>query len=314
MDANVKILYKKVKSADGTSIGYQVMGRGDRVIVLCNGLGGFVHAWSPLYTYFGDTYRFISWDYRGLLHSDPPADESHMTMEDHNQDLDAILAKEKVSTALIAGWSMGVQVCLEYYRRRASFFSAIILLNGTSGYPFHTALNNPLSKYVLPKLNELAQRVIPAVQPTLKPLANRLIDWQGFLKIICNLGLVHETLNHEVFKEVAKEMISADMHYYHEIMKYLSQHDASDILPQVKVPTLVIAGDGDKITPLKTAEKMAEQIPGAQFFVIPKGTHYSILEFPDLFNHRVEQFLNEHYPASQAPLKGHRLDRALGMG
>lgn len=294
---------KKVKSYDGTSIGYQVIGDGDRVIVLCNGLGGSAIAWKPLYDSFGDRYKFISWDYRGLFRSDPPQDEAKLTIQDHTADLDAVLKKEGVREALIAGWSMGVQVCLEYYRQNAAVFAGIFLLNGTYGYPFDTALNNPLSRYILPKVNELAQKIVPAVQPTLKPIANRLIDWKGFIGLISKLGLVHENLDSEIFQEVAREMMSADLEMYHKIMKHLAEHDAEGVLATIKVPTLIIAGDDDMITPVRVAEKMAADISKAELFIVPCGTHYSLLEFPEILTLRVEKFLDDHYPSTEPAQK-----------
>ncbi|MBI2340977.1 MAG: alpha/beta hydrolase [Deltaproteobacteria bacterium] len=287
------IVQKTVKSTDGTKIGYQVIGKGPKTIILCNGLGGTVVAWKPLYTRFADHYRFIAWDYRGLFHSDPPADEARMTISDHVADLAAIVKKEKISKAVVAGWSMGVQVCLESYRSLSPIFEGMILLNGTYGSPFDTALNSPLSRYILPKVNELAQKIVPAVQPAIKPLAIRLIDWKGLINLIAKLGLVHENLDSEIFQEVARGMLQTDLKMYHEIMRHLGEHDASDLLPKIKVPTLVMAGDSDLLTPMKVAEKMAEEIPNAQLLIVPGGTHYCILEFPEMINMRVEKFLGE---------------------
>lgn len=291
------IIQKTLTSFDGTKIGYQIIGVGKKTIVLCNGLGGAASAWKPLTDHFGDRYRFVTWDYRGLFKSSPPSDLSRMTMEDHMKDMEVILKRERIKKALIGGWSMGVQVVLEYYRRHPKAFTAVFLLNGTSGYPFKTALNNPLARYILPSLNDLASRIVPLIQPTIRPLAAKVIDWKGFVKLVSKIGLVHENLDTEIFRQVAGEMIQTDLGMYHAIMEHLSQHDATDVLCQIKVPTLIIAGEKDILTPLKVAQKMAGLCPKAQFFIIPSGTHYSILEFPDTLNLRMEQFLKEHYPA-----------------
>lgn len=290
------IRQKSLKSFDETRIGYQIIGKGKKDVILCNGLGGSIVAWKPFYDFFSSRYRFLSWDYRGLFRSDPPADQARMTIEDHVADLDALVKREVSGQVIMAGWSMGVQVCLEYYRKNPGLFAGLILLNGTYGYPFDTVLNNPLSRYILPRVNELAQKIAPAIQPTLKPLAHRLIDWKGFLGLISRLGLVHENLDRKIFREVAREMVSADLSMYHEILRHLSEHDASNVLPQVRVPALIIAGDDDRITPIKVAEKMAREIPKAELFIVPQGTHYVLLEFPDKVVLRLKQFLSEHYP------------------
>lgn len=256
-------------------------------------------AWKLFYEHFGNRYRVISWDYRGLFHSDPPKNPQNLTIKDHVRDLDAILKKEEVSEAVVAGWSMGVQVNLEYYRMNPKLYRCMILLNGTSGNPFHTALGSPLSRYIFPRLNSLAKRLVPAVQPALKPLAKRIIDWKGFVSLISKMGLVHPNLNSKIFQEVAREMINADLQIYHEIMHHLNDHDASPILSQVKVPLLLIAGDQDLLTPMKVAERMASLCVHSELFIVPHGTHYTILEFPDIVNLRVQRFLEENYPAQK---------------
>lgn len=291
----MKLTNKKLDSFDGTRIAYQVMGTGKKTIVLCNGLGGSVAVWAPFVDFFGKKYRFICWDYRGLFKSDPPLDEGRLTIADHAHDLFEICRKEKVKKAVLVGWSMGVQVALEFYRHHLEVVQGLVLINGTSGYPFKTALGNPLSRFLIPKINELMQRVGPALQPTIKPMANRFIDWKGFIQLISKLGLAHENLDSKIFKQVAKGIVSADLHYYHENLRYLGEHDASDMLHTIKVPTLVISSDQDLMTPLSTAHHMASKIPGSEFLIIPGGSHYALLEFPDVIHLRSQQFLKENY-------------------
>ncbi|HBF13250.1 MAG TPA: hypothetical protein DDW49_07685 [Deltaproteobacteria bacterium] len=291
------IKQKKITSFDGTKITYYVIGKGKKPMVLCNGLGGNLAAWKLLYQKFTNDYRFITWDYRGLFKSDPPQNEQHLGILDHVKDLEIILSKEKVDHAVFAGWSMGVQICLEFYRDHSDLFEGMILINGTFGYPFHTVLNNPLLRYVLPRVNEIAKKVTPAVQPTLKPLANKLINSNSLIQMIQKMGLAHENMNIEVFQEVARDLISIDFNIYHQIMRHLSEHNAGDVLPIVRVPVLIITGEKDIITPRSTAERMAHTISKSELFILPYGSHYALLEFPDIINARMGQFLREHYPS-----------------
>jgi pimeloyl-ACP methyl ester carboxylesterase len=54
--------------------------------------------------------------------------------------------------------------------------------------------------------------------------------------------------------------------------------DARPLLPEIRVPTLVIAGSDDQLIPLAEARAMAEAIPGAQLAVIPDAGHLAPLE------------------------------------
>ena len=68
-------------------------------------------------------------------------------------------------------------------------------------------------------------------------------------------------------------------------------------LPEVDVPTLVVVGDRDLFTPRKAAEKIVRKVPGAELMVVPGGTHYVAVEYPELINLRLEKFFLERgYP------------------
>jgi 3-oxoadipate enol-lactonase len=251
-------------------------------------------AWEPLYSHFGDRFRFIIWDYRSIFSSDAPKNPDDLTMDHHIHDIHAILLKEKVKKAMFGGWSMGVQVCLEIYKQHPELFRGIFLINGTFGNPFATAFNIPFGGMILPKLNEVAKRFLPSIQPHIQTLANVVLDTDGFVKLVIKLKLIHRNFDSEVFKKVAKEMIKTNFSMFHDILSHLAAHTAFDILKKIKVPTLIVAGSRDLFTPVSVAETMAAEIPNAELFVLRQGSHYCILEFPDIIMPRLEQFLAEH--------------------
>ena len=56
--------------------------------------------------------------------------------------------------------------------------------------------------------------------------------------------------------------------------------DQSDLLHEIRIPTLVIAGEADAITPPGPAREMASSIPGAEFVEIPGAGHLTPVEKP----------------------------------
>jgi len=291
---NFPITHKTFTSFDGTEIGYQVVGKGKTPFILCNGLGGRMHAWSPLYNEFGQDFKFITWDYRGLFTSSEPANPKALSIQHHTKDLECLLDQEKIKKTIIGGWSMGVQVCLEYYRDHPEQFRALFLLNGTSGYPFNTALNSSLSKYIIPTVNQLIKKVMPHVQPKLRPVANLVINSRDFIKIVSKLGLIHKNLDSEIFKDIANEMMDTNLATYHDVLDHAAVHDASDVLKTISKPTLIMASTKDLMTPSQNAEAMAESIPDSELFILNNASHYSLLEFPEIINKRLNQFLKEY--------------------
>ncbi len=67
--------------------------------------------------------------------------------------------------------------------------------------------------------------------------------------------------------------------------------DRSAILPRISVPTLVLVGEHDAITPPDGAREMAQAIPGSTFVTIPGAGHLTPLENPQATNAAIDAFL-----------------------
>src|SRR5262249_8288425 len=61
--------------------------------------------------------------------------------------------------------------------------------------------------------------------------------------------------------------------------------------PNIKVPTLVLVGDQDGVTPLASARAIAAAVPGARVRIIPATAHMTMLERPETFNAPLVEFL-----------------------
>jgi len=85
-----------------------------------------------------------------------------------------------------------------------------------------------------------------------------------------------------------------DMDAYFRTLHALGEHDAMDVLPTIHVPTFIVAGERDRMTPQKAAKKIAAQIPDSELLVVTGGTHYVAIEFPELVNLAIERFLAKH--------------------
>ena len=67
--------------------------------------------------------------------------------------------------------------------------------------------------------------------------------------------------------------------------------DRQSLLAHIGVPTQVICGEEDRVSPSEVMREMAEYIPNARFSLIPRAGHLSPLEQPEAFNVVVSQFL-----------------------
>ena len=80
-----------------------------------------------------------------------------------------------------------------------------------------------------------------------------------------------------------------------------AEHDALDRLRALRIPTLVVAGTDDRLTPPSHAETLAGAIPGARLLYIPGAGHLPYLEAPEEFERGVLPFLETPSRAEEDP-------------
>ena len=293
MDINPEFMTAR----DGTTIATYEAGVPDGpVIILCHGLGGSLDAWRHQIKHFGDRFRIVTWDYRGLYRSGRPLDggtDASYSMERHCDDLEDLVKAKHVDRAVFMGWSMGVQVSIEYWRRRPEQFLGLVSINGTSGHVFETAFRSEWLKAIAPVALDAVQTVAPVlahIGPVLAPYASRT---RAVVALAKASGLCSPTLDESIFLDIAAEYLRLDFSAYAMIFRALGKHNAEAILADMRVPALVIAGEKDLFTPCETAKNIAQSIQGAEFTVVQGGTHYTPIEYPAVVNARIEKFLRE---------------------
>ena len=70
-----------------------------------------------------------------------------------------------------------------------------------------------------------------------------------------------------------------------------NRFDVMDRVQEVSVPTLILCGEEDRMTPLKYSEYLREHIPGARLVVIPGAGHMVMLEQPRAVSEAIAEFL-----------------------
>jgi len=277
---------KHFTSFDGTRIAYQTVGQGPP-IVFANGLGGTYDAWCYLFNHLKDRYRIITWDYRGLYTSDRPADVGTMTIKCMVRDMHRLIQTEGVERPIIAGWSMGVPVIFEYIKSYPQDVRALAGICGSAGRAFDTALNWEGSRYLMPPVFVLLEKMHGLTGVVM----NRVLNWDLIYKLIQPVGMVAAEADIEVFREMVEDYSKLDFECYFRVMQDLGKHDAWDHLSSIDVPSLIVAAGKDFFTPVHVSERMHRRIRNSELFVLPKGTHYAPLEFPMELNQRMDAFL-----------------------
>jgi len=278
------------ESADGTRIHLYSVGRGGPALVLCDGVGCDGYIWKYVAAEFGKEREVVRWHYRGHGTSDRPSDPSHMRLDDLCDDLTAVLDARGIDKAVLLGHSLGVQVILEYYRRQPNRVLGLVPMCGSYRRPIDTFRDKAVMKDVFPFIHK-AVHLFPDATKKLWGI----LDSDFALFVAMNGGDVNGRLvKREDFIPYLEHMAKIDPRVFVDLVRDAGENDATDILPTVRVPTLVIAAESDLFTPAWISRTMAERIPNAELCVIPRGTHTAPLEQPDLVNLRVRRFLEEN--------------------
>jgi pimeloyl-ACP methyl ester carboxylesterase len=280
------IQHKRIASFDGTELAYLVRGAGPAV-VLVNGLGGSFEAFRHIYSELGERFHILCWDYRGLFGSGRPADLATLAVEYQCDDLEVLMDAEKIDRAVFIGWSMGVQVIFEFFRRRRQRMDGLVGINGTAGLPFRSALASRAVSTLIPLLLRAGRSQADLVGR----ITRAMVGWQGAVPMMQRFGMVSRSLDLDAFREVAAGFANVDWQIYMDTLTRLGAHDASDLLPEVDIPTLVITGDRDVLTPAYTAERIHRAVRGSRLVVIPGGTHYTPVEYPHVIRQELGDFL-----------------------
>lgn len=283
---------RRFRAGDGTQLAWYDGGRRDGpALVFLSGLGGGFGVFRPLVERFAPHCRVIGWDYRGLYASTAPRRGGRLGMRHHVEDLLALLDHARVEAPILVGWSMGVQLALELHRTHPELPRALVAIHGTSGRPLDTAFDSPWSARLGPGVLSLLGRLGTRVGGVGPRLARAPGVARGFTWLCRGLDLMSERVDVDAFRDVAEAWTRLDFAIYAETFAQLNEHDASDLLPKIGTPTLLVAGGRDPLTPPHLAFGMASVMPDAELAVVPDATHFGLLETPQMIGDHVARFL-----------------------
>jgi pimeloyl-ACP methyl ester carboxylesterase len=281
---------------DGTRIAWSSAGRGAPAVVLADGIGCAGFIWSRLSPALARRRRVLHWNYRGHGASEPPRDLARSTVDDCVADLFAVLDAAGEERVVLAGHSMGVQIVLEAHRRAPGRVAALLLLCGAPGRLLDTFHDTSVLHTVLPWVRAAVDRWPELARGAFRALVTADVALEYALAFEVNRAL----LRREDLVPYFRDLSRVDPTLFVRLLASAAEHDATGHLPEVRVPTLIVAGVRDGFTPMHLSMKMHEAIRGSELLVLPGGTHVGPLEHPELVEERVLGFLGRHAPVAPA--------------
>jgi pimeloyl-ACP methyl ester carboxylesterase len=220
-------------------------------------------------------WRRIAPDLRGFGASAQAAPDPAMwSLGAYSDDLVAVLDALGVERTVVCGLSMGGYIALDFVRRYAARVSALVLMD-TKAEADTEEGRRARDEMAALALAEGAGAIAARMLPKLVAEATRASQ--------------PETVTH------AREMMEgADPRGIAAALRAMRDRaDSRELLPRIAVPTLVLGGAEDQLTPPVVMRALAAGIPGARYEEVVAAGHLAPLEQPLAVNRLVAEFLEQ---------------------
>jgi len=246
------------QSVNGIEIHYDLTGGGPRTCLFVHGSGGSTMSWIRQLQGLADTTRVVALDLPGHGQS---GGEGCSQIEDYVRLVRAFAETAQLGKVVLGGHSMGGAVAQAFALAHPERLDGLILV-GTGA-----------RLRVLPKIFELLRSDYPE--------GVRFINGRAF-----------SSSTAQALKDAARAR-SLETRSHVTIGDYTACNgfDVMERLGALRIPTLVIGGEDDQLTPPKYARYLARTIPGAVLVMVEQAGHYVHLEQPEVVNQAIRAFL-----------------------
>jgi len=267
-------------TSDGVRIAYATVGKGPPLV---RALGWFTHLefeWQtifrPVIEAFAQKHLYVRYDGRGMGLSD--RDVKDFSLDARVRDLEAVIDALGVRRCAIMAWSEGGPTAIAYAVRHPQRVTRLILYGSFARLGL---LDTEEGRQQADAMRTLMLRGWGSDIPAFRQLFTGLFMPDGDADAI------------RWFNELQRASTSADNAV--ALTSTILQLDVTDLLHQIKIPTLVIHRRGDAAVPFERGRELAALIPGARFLPLEGRNHTLLPEEPQTvqYNEAVDEFLAE---------------------
>lgn len=251
--------------------------------LVCN----FAHYGKQLPFFDQAGYPILIHHYRSHFNSSGTVES--FTFKTCSADIKKLIDHLGFKKVLMLGHSMGVNVTLEFARQYPNYLIAMALMSGSVFSPKNIMFNSSIMAKIIPYIESFA-RDYPDLynkfwtKSYLNPLMKKIIHVGGF-----NTHQVSEEFVELYMKRIGE--LPPELFYH--LMQLMHEHDIGKDLKKIKTPTLVIAGDKDKVIPFPFQLDLKEKLPHSELYIIKDGSHVPQLDFPETLNERLDYFFKK---------------------
>jgi len=251
-------------------LSYDDVGEGNTPIICLHGFPFDKTMWMEQLEFLKSEYRVIACDIRGFGKSTD--EESHLNIDLFSEDLIAFMDELNIEKAIICGLSMGGFIALNALKRFPNRFQKLILCD----------------TQCIADTVEVKEKRYRTIED---------ININGVAKF--NIGFIESVFHKDSLsdkKELVEKLRSVVFANSENIIKkglaaLAERSETCSILHAISIPTLIICGREDEVTPLVQSESMHLNINGSMLYVVDNAGHVSNLEQPLAFNEQLLNFL-----------------------
>jgi len=229
--------------------------------------------WNKQVEYFDNIFFCITYDIRGLGAS--KVGDGQFTMEKFAEDLFSIIEELKLKKPILCGLSMGGYLAFRAIEINQDVFKSVIFCDTKSQSDSDEIKLRRANK--IKQINKVGLDVfVEEFVPTCFSDNYKLNFTEKYneIKFLCKT-------NNPIGVKGA-------------LLAMISRTDSTSFLSKIKIPSLLLCGEFDTLTPPALMEDIASKIPNSKFLVVPNSGHMSPIENPDFVNNAIETFLQSN--------------------
>ena len=255
------------RTSDGVSIAMASVGHGPVLVKTANWLNHLEHdwqspIWSPMLQRLGLQFRLVRYDGRGNGLSD--REVTDISQDGFVRDLNAVIGSLGAERFALLGLSQGAAAAVAFAARHPDRVSRLIL---------YGAYAQGRNRRGSPEDAATGQTMLAMMKQ----------GWghadSAFMRAFSSLYLSDASREHvKSFADMQRLSTSGEVAARLRIA--CDDIDIIDLLPKIKVPTLVIHARHDQVVPLEQGRLIAAQIPGASFVTVDSENHVPVPDDP----------------------------------
>lgn len=262
--------YDLTVKVNGFNLSYDDLGEGPVPIVFLHGFPFNKSMWQLQLDFLKTTNRVIACDIRGFGKSKD--EESHLEMDLFANDLILFIDSLGLEKVILCGLSMGGFIALNAMKRFPSRFEALILCDTQC---IADSYDVKVKRYET--IEEIKEYGVSNFN-------------EGFIKKVFHEDSL--TNKPELVEQLRSVVFSNSQHIIIQGLTALAERsETCSFLDEISIPTLIICGREDAVTPLDESKFMNKNIKGSVLHVINNAGHVSNLEEPAKFNKLLRNFL-----------------------